>query len=349
MKRGEISSSYLIGIILAVMGFLVVLGFLYGFDFLGFSEEEACRLSVLTRATSPELAQSAVPLKCETKKICLTARGGGDCSQNLAGENPEVIKLSGDDIAKEIAKVSADEMLNCWKLMGEGRLDLFGKFSDKVGLTTAQPACVICSRIAVDESVSKDVLERVDINRYMRENEVKGSGRNYIYAFTSGGVVSYASRDLVTESAFKEFSDDGENRAKDVDGNEIVIRGDKENRELAIVFTQFIPPDTGEVLDNMLKFGGTVAGATFLSPAGGPVARFIVANPGTSALAAIAVAVVGGGYGYYNSYQGQLAAAGYCGKFTSNREDAEGCSMVQGINYRAEDINALCPQIQGRL
>ncbi len=318
-KRGAVEVSIIIGILLAVVGFIIILFFFSEFDFTSYTEDELCKLSVLSRATSPANVQSAVPLKCTTKKICLSKNG--DCNKNFAGEEIKKIEVSGDEneIAKKIAKTSADAMLDCWKLMGEGKLDLFGSFWTQSGWDEAKPTCVICSRIAVDESVSKEVLEKVDINKYMRENVIPELGVNYISAFTGGGAVSYASADPAKENAFKEFIK--ENKAKGADGREIVLSESRENRELAIVFAQFKPPKVSDVLKTM-----TFAGLTFISP----------------------VTLIGG-YGMWNAVQGQLAVPSYCGKFVSNRENVEGCSMIQGINYNARDFNLLCPQVEGNL
>ena len=247
--------------------------------------------------------------------------------------------------AKEIAKTSADAMLNCWKLMGEGKLDLFGSFWTQSGWDEAKPTCVICSRIAVDESVGKEVLERVDINKYMRENVIPELGVNYISAFTGGGAVSYVKVDIAKENAFKEFIK--ENKAKGADGREIVLSESRENRELAIVFAQFKPPKVSDVLKTMGGIGGTVAGLTFISPISS-VVRPIVMNPVGGGLV-VAGVLAAGGYGMYNAVQGQLAVPSYCGKFVSNRENIEGCSMIQGINYNTHDFKLLCPQVEGNL
>ena len=61
-KRGELTSTQIGMLVIAIMGFLVVLFFILGFDFGGVSEREVCHLSVLTRGTSPEAAQMYIPL-----------------------------------------------------------------------------------------------------------------------------------------------------------------------------------------------------------------------------------------------------------------------------------------------
>lgn len=348
-KKGAVESYFLITVLLAIIGFGIILYFLLNIDFNRQTEEEICKLSVLSRATSPELAQSGVPLKCGTRKVCLTQRG--ECSKNFAGENPEIVELSSNEqeAKKQIEKISADAILNCWKMMGEGKLDLFGSLKAQFGWEEQKPTCVICSRIAIDESFPggsegnvRKTLEGIDINKYMEENPVSELGVNYISALTGGGAVSYAKHDPVNVKAFREFIISKEFKLE-VDG----ARNSEPNRELAIVFMQFKPKNTKDVLDSYIKWGGTVAGATFLSPIG-IAARPIITNPIGGGLVALGIGSVVG-YGMYNAYQGQLAAVNYCGPFTSNKKGIEGCSMVQGINYNFRDINKICPNIQGDL
>lgn len=353
MKKGAVEADTIVKLVIVIIGFAIIIGFiLLKLDLFGQTEDEICELSVLGRATSPDVLQSAAPLKCNTKKICLTR--DGDCRKNFAGENPKVIKLAKDenDAIKQIEKTTADALLNCWRMMGEGKLDLFGSFKREFGWDNYQATCVICSRIAIDggfpgegkndEEVKKVLNERININKYMQENTIPELGVNYISALTKGGAVSYAKRDAIQEDAFDKFVK--ENTVQIKLGEE---KKDIPNRELAIVFMQFNTKNPSNVASNILQMGATGIGATFMTPIIGNVGRAIVSNPVGAGLAvATAAGVVG--YGMYNAYQGQLAAAGYCGPFTSSDGKA-GCSIVQGINYNYKDINKICPQIQGNL
>ena len=338
-RKGAVENYFLITIIFAIVGFMIVAYFLFGSNLSKYTEDEVCKLSVLSRATAPSAAQGAIPLKCTTKKICLT--NDKNCEHSFAGEKPQVIKL-GDDAKKTIEKTSADAMYDCWKMMGEGKLDLFGEFSQDIGLDSATPTCVICSRIAVDEGVLVETLNQVDINKYMEDTIIPELGVNYISAFTGKGAVSYAKQDAVKAEEFGKLGKLEEN------GKEIKLEGNKDNRELAIVFMQIKPKNVKDVLSNMLEIGGTVAGATFLSPVGS-LARPLVLNPVGGGLAVVGAVSIAG-YGTYSASRGQTAAAGYCGDFVSNTKDKDarqGCSIVQGINYNVKDINKVCPKIQG--
>jgi len=353
IKKGAIESYFLVTIIIAVVGFVIVIWFLLNLDLSGQSEGEICRLSVLSRASSPEFAQSAVSLKCNTKKICLTK--GGECSKNFAGEKPEIEKLSGSDeeIKSKIEKVSADALYDCWKMMGEGKLDLFGKFEEKIGLEKVSASCVICSRIAVDEDIDKRILDNVNINQYMKDNIISELGVNYIYALTGGGAVSYAKEDPVKKNAFEQFIKDdktdkfgGIEKLKDSRGSTLEFDNNKNNREMAVVFMQVKSDDPLRVGANMAELGGLFLGGVFMSPVGRPIGMFVPHVRGLAVVGLAAASVYAG----YTAYQGQAAAVGYCGDFVTNEENGrKGCSILQGINYNWRDINAVCPSIQGNL
>ena len=72
-KRGELTSTQLAMIILAVVGFLIIGFALYKvFNNDSLTNRDLCRLSIVSRATVPGIAQQAVPLNCFTEKVCIT-------------------------------------------------------------------------------------------------------------------------------------------------------------------------------------------------------------------------------------------------------------------------------------
>ncbi|MBI3334578.1 hypothetical protein HYZ97_03765 [Candidatus Pacearchaeota archaeon] len=383
MKRGEIATSQIIGLVLVLIGFAAILVFFYNTIDLGlFAEDAACKASVLTRAVAPSAAQGILPLKCTTKKICITS-GKGKCEEQFRGEkNVEVIKLRGSAtnptdralMRQTIEQVTAESMYSCWSTMGEGKVDIFGSFSNELGLTSVVPSCVICSRIAIDKGVDRTILYDeaagigVNVNEYMRKTVVPGTSVTFLQAFTDKSVSSYAYVNNDQFGLLKEKQTIQKVLADDIEQTESVNvkkyidtvsqttfagrdASTDANREMALVFMQVKSIKPTEVLRNMFAAGGTVAGVTFMTPVVNRVAaagaRAILFNPYGQALTLIGASTVGG-YGAYNAYQGQLAAAGYCGQFSTNDAKArEGCSLVQGVNYNFKDINTLCSSIQG--
>lgn len=384
-KKGALESSetgeWTLFIIAAVV-LLAFVGILYGL-IKGSGEEDICKLSVLGRATSPiSETQQAIPLKCVAKKVCFHD-GSGKCEESLLGEKGvQEVRVPKVDIKSEealekaaeiIEEETARKMYECWKTMGEGKLDLFNGVKESFGIDTVRTTCVICSRLVVDKSVPLEVLERVDVNDYMKTHPVtSGSSTTYLQAFTgSKDVQGYAKVDSsafgvdkesgkVDLEVLKKYNDDYLDLVSSGKDKEILSsaslsvesNGERENRELAFVFMQIKSKSYSEVLGNMAKTGGLVVGSTFMTPVIRPVARMasrIIFTPVGGAVTAVAGVGIAG-YGAYNARQGQLTAATYCGEFTTKEKDARaGCSMVQGLNYNKEEINALCSSIQGRL
>lgn len=345
-RKGELTSTQIIMIVLAIAGFVIVLGIFYLFDFGSYGEKDSCRLSVLTRATVggvAKTAQSAVPLKCTTEKICLTDRIFGKCEQFAGEKNVKIIKLKGSEKDKrtKIEEVSANAMYDCWSMMGEGKLDLFYNAAELIGLSKTDSTCVICSRIAIDEDVKLD-LDKININEYMRTHNVPGKDETYLELFSGQkGVRSYAK---VNEKTLSEK--DLKDNIKPVN---LKVSSTKENREMAFVFMQIKSEKISEVLENMAIVGGAAAVTAVSTPGVGFILKKAVATAGgwvTLGVVTVAAAAIGG-YGTYNAYQGQLAAKTYCGKFASGDSGAKGCSIVQGVNYNPVDINKMCASIQG--
>ncbi len=352
-RRGDLTSTQIIMLIIAVVGFGIVLLALFLVDFGGYSEKDICKLSVLTRATSPDITQAAFPLKCKSEKICITDKVFGGCEDQFAGEQDVVrMRVSGDK-KTEIEKITANAMFDCWSMMGEGKLDIFTKATESLGWSKTQPTCVICSRIAVDKDIQGVDLNAIDVNSYMKTHQVPGSSLTYLQTFTDRGVSSYAN--VGGQLSASEYNKLGqvkldstyeqkvEAAAQQTQASQLVV-----NRELAIVFMQMKPPSVDTVLNNLAAAGVTLGAATFMSPVGKFASRVVFTPVG--AAIAIGTAAAVGGYGAYNAHQGQLAAATYCGAFSSNSDKTKsGCSMVQGLNYNFKEINAVCANIEGEI
>jgi hypothetical protein len=343
--QGELTSRQIILFVVAVFAFIVVLGFLFMMDWSGQSTRAVCEQDILLRATAPALIKGYVPLKCTTEKICLTTNLFGECDQFIGEKDVQRVRIPGNEAGaiRRIEEVSANAMYDCWSMTGEGRLSLFvSSGEERYGLEATKTTCLPCSRIAIAGDVDERWLDKVDINTYMRTELVPGSEMTYLQTFTDRGVGSYAS---VSEGDFEELKN--MDKLGSEPGQELTpADSERVNREMAVVFMQIHPPDIGEVLTNMALAGGTVAGATFMTPVLKGVATKLMFTPVGAVVAVGAVAA--GGYGAYNARQGQLTAAAYCGEFTSTEEEArEGCSMVQGVNYNFRDVNALCHSIQG--
>jgi len=333
-KRGELTSSQIIGIVIVLAGFVVLLLFLPAITSIfgegGDSDRELCKLSVIARATAPNAIQAGVPLRCTTEKVCLSESGKkNECKQFAGEENIRGVKLNIKDpekAAEVIEKEVADSMFFCWQTMGEGKLDLWNR---RTSLGDVAPMCVVCSRVAIDENLFNDkdknftdkVMNLVDVNDYMANKRPSDSVPfTYLQFFTDIGV-GVPSREVSTE---------GNGEPSD---------------QLAVVFGQV---KVGKLSDAALSTAGTGVAlyvGSLLTPAGR-----ITANPYVAAGSAITI-LTATGISVYKTHKGQVLAGAYCGDFTSSDEKArKGCSVVRAIEWDAGKINGFCSGgIQGDL
>jgi hypothetical protein len=339
-KRGELTSSQIIMLVLAIAGFVIIVIFLLLFlDLETQTDEELCRLSILTRATTPDLAQRAVPLKCTTSKICITT-GEGDCSSSFLGEDNIVkVKLPNDveQAAKMISEISANTLYDCWSMTGQGKLDLFGEavslsaienLKGFLNLEAAQPHCIICSRVALSSGLQKrdDILSKVNVNEYLETQQVPGSRLTYLQTFTDQQVNSFPgdARDV--------FSDPKNQK--------------QGTTQVANVFTQIKtktdPQDAA--YEGAIGAGTFILGGSYAFGALGNVVQGVVSHPVIAGV--IGLVAVGGTAGLrgYGASRDQEVSIAYCGEFTSSdKENKHGCSFTMPVDYNdIEKINKLC-------
>lgn len=330
-KRGELTSGQIATLSIAIAGFIIALIFLlYILDVKDFSQREVCRLSVLTRATSPDALQRLTPLKCTTEKICLTKNN--DCNQFIGEKDVVKIKV---ETKEEIEKVVADSMYDCWSMMGQGKLDIFG--GKKSGFLNslnpldvfgnAKTTCLMCARISLSKDLLEDdaLMNSVNVNEYMETHQVPGSELTYLQTFTDQQVRSYP----------REFRD---SLGKIADENQ--------TDQISIIFmqilTQSTPLEAGT--QTALEAGGFVFTATSgLGPFGRLLSWKLVA--GLTAAAAIG----GGTLAGIQTWRNQQVSAGYCGEFTSvDAEKNKGCSVVTPFDYNKVDaIKNYCSKLEG--
>ena len=317
-RRGDISVTFIIATVLIILGLIIVIYLIGKVNILDFGEDEACRASVLSRATAPETVNTVVPIKCATKKFCLS-KDGTDCKEFIGEKKVENINLpvSTDETIDLIEKTYVEEMYRCWDVMGQGKLDLFsGGLLQTPGFTKASSTCVICSRIVTkipDSQLKEEIDIKIDIKEYMRSTQVPGKSETYLNLFTDDSVNSFAS---VPSQVSEETAD----KLKDAQ----VFTFNSNTDEFAVLFTQIKPNDYGDTLGALGDLGLTIAGVVFTTPGLNKIAyrafTFLGVVPGA------VIALVGAGgitiYSMLNVRAGKIAAVGRCGSLTS-KESAE--------------------------
>ena len=330
-KKGELTSAQIVILVIAIIGFVIVLIFLLSPELIGQSEEEICRLSILERATLPTSAQSYTPLKCTTNKICLSL--GDDCPQFVGEKNIEKIKLSdkkSEESARTIEKITAESMFDCWSLTGRGRLSLFtggesalfnNLFTETFSIENAEARCLICSRVALSPQLqtNNEILNNVNVNRYLKEEKVPGSSLTFLQTFTDRQVNSYPS-----------------------DFTEEFVSVQKRTDQIAIIFSQMKTSEK-DALEEAVRTGtntGIAIGGSLLTQAGG-VIKLVVGGKAIIGLGAIAM-ITSGVSTYFQAKENQALTAAYCGQF-AGESGLFGCSIVSSVDYNnVQTINQLC-------
>jgi len=370
-KKAELTSSQIITIVLAIAGFIIVLIFLaILFEDKGGGDRELCKFSVLTRATSPiESLQASIPLKCTTEKICISESGKKDACKQFAGEeNKKPVELKGtvDEKARKIEETAANAMFDCWSMMGEGKLNVFSGsefgggvvsssldvFTDVFGFTESiKSTCVICSRVALADDLFEEdgkpgeVLKRVDINRYLKDEFIPNSNEKYIDYFADEQVRGFIDDDFFERGRNLEKinEDTGE-----VIGVEKTYEKPEPTDQMAFVFMQILTADEDPIktaLDDGAAAGFVYAGAAIITPF---AKVFTFVGWELQALAAVGIILGTAGFSYFKERGNQVLAAGYCGKFTGERELSHGCSLLTPTDYNdISQINDLCYILEG--
>lgn len=344
-KKGEITSSQIIAIILVIIGFAIILFVYYQLSWSGMVDKEVCHQSVIFRGTSQYITgtTSYVPLNCKTDKVCITSGFlGGKCKEFENDKGVAKLKVNSKE---EIEQFIARDIIDCWQTMGEGKISIFSNFlADKYGLGTIYPSCVICTRIAFDnESLAKAKinLDEVNVVRYMMSHAIPDKNISY-YNYLAGerGKFSVSNQFDLTQIGLVD--------GKVVEGEKIsvetgAISEPKEKTELAVLFMQISAPTHLGVLKNTLATMGLAYGAGFV------VAPVAVTKATVSALTnpwAWAIAIIGGAYQQYSVASNRAISASYCGDVTIGSEAREGCSVVRTTNYDLNDIANYCSYIE---
>ena len=168
IKRGKKGvgtiQATIISVIIIAIAFGILIIFLRYIPYKDMAAREACHDSVVLRSSQlfgnlVEPGKAVVPLKCETKYVTINT-------------NDE----------EKIKRIIADEMYDCWWMLGEGKYDFFPESnSHKLGYGLTATPCVVCSVIKF-EGPAKDV-GNIDMLSYLNNHIVPGENMTYIDYF----------------------------------------------------------------------------------------------------------------------------------------------------------------------
>jgi len=345
-KQGDISSTTIVTVVLLLIGFGILLLFISRIYYSGTTEREVCRESVNLRGGVLAVTKGIsdyVPLECKTQKVCVTSGLiGGNCEQDFQKEKVTKAKV---DTTGKISKAISDEVLDCWDMMGQGRISLFtGGWYDKFGISGAKSSCVICSRIALDmknlpDSV-KTKLGDVNVYNYMATHTIAGQKFSYLQYMAQGSPAGVSVADVGGKLEQKDFQYPTiKNKTTFTEVPAKIIDETKQNPEVAVVFMQIHVTDLSTVLRN----DAIAAGVLFASA---PATTVKVLSSGYGAAAAIILGLAAIGYQTYNTFNNYEIATGYCGDMMWGKDPSYGCSAVRVVNYNLESLKTYCNVIE---
>ena len=375
-KKASMSSTTIVTLILLLVGFVLVLFFYSQLKWTGNVDREVCHQSVILRATAAQIpgAKNLIPLTCKTEKICV----GKECKSL---ENVKGITKAKLDTQIQIEKLISQEMLDCWTMMGEGKVSLFSSgVAESYGLGEVYPTCVICSRISFDEDLDLKEGELTDVDpfRYMVTHKLPGKEISYYEAFSGQkgkfsvdedlykkelGEIEKKLEEKLNKIDFDKFKeglelnldevcndlDEDAKKECEKNMNELLNKYEEvssEQKDIGILFMQISTTGHFDATKNLVL---TTAVA-------GTAGHFISFGATTKAISKVsrlvppwvklltAFALVAGQQGMVLHNKG--VTAGYCGDISVGQEAREGCSVVRTIPYDLENLKKYCSVIE---
>ena len=168
-KKGELTTQQIVGLIVLIVSFSVILILIFKLDLGETTNKEICHNSVVLKSKS----LVGAGLDCRTNYVCIS--GGGKC-EGISTTITKKIDMS-KNVKEEVMKAIADEMVDCWWMFGEGKVDYIGtSFLGK-------KACAICSRIAFDKKISKQLPITYNEFYTFLNKEQKDKTQKYLHYF----------------------------------------------------------------------------------------------------------------------------------------------------------------------
>lgn len=295
-KRGVVRNEIVLWIVAILT--LVILGIFVWIMYEktpGIIDKETCRQSVIQRSNwLLGLLPQKPSLKCKT--------------------NPVPVQTTNEEAIKRII---ADEMFDCWDMLGEGKIDFLSDLSsefslEKWGFKKAKSSCLICSVIYFDERL-KNNPKNLDLLYFLETTKMPRRNITYLEYFTD-------ERGIFLPTGLE-------------------VPPVKTDQDYAVIFFNYESIALGEPL---VKDLGVLAGGFVVIPGarGGAAKLFgaiITANPYVKAGVAAAILAFLG-YQTYTADLDQRIAAGYCDG------ERKGCSQIMLVSYNKEGLS-ICDEL----
>lgn len=197
IKKAEITTGMIVGVIIVVITFALIILVYSQINWSGDTDREVCKADAIARGTISEgkyssllQAKDIVPIRCKTKKICVTTNKlkKGECGSDFGTSEGKysTYRISGSDKEKaeqQIKTLIAREMADCWDMLGRGKFAIFNReitVESKVGAVA-----IVCARIHFDDTITGDkkgqlgIKEISGLNNYLLTHKVPNNNMSY--------------------------------------------------------------------------------------------------------------------------------------------------------------------------
>ncbi len=185
MKKGEMTSAQIIGLVILAVSFAVILIFIFAYPWKSDISREACHEQIVLRSTAnfrySDALSKAIPIdKCKTRKVCLSM-SGNDCEEFGPSTDSDIVEKIKIANKEDVKNAFAEELYLCNSMVGGGNLDFLpSNWGDS-------KYCPPCARIAFDKE-AKEKLN--DISYYELYKKmyatVDNDGRRFLEAVYPG-------------------------------------------------------------------------------------------------------------------------------------------------------------------
>jgi hypothetical protein len=193
-KKGELTTQQLVVIIILITSFAIILLLIFRLDLGQVTNKEICHNSVVMKGNSNLMGN----LDCKTTYVCIS--GGEDCKSSYdikikinAHKEPEKVK-------REIMKAVADEMVDCWWMFGEGKLDYLGL--NIKGTTIGEKNCALCSRIKFSSDLENVEITQDSFKDFLKETNLDNEISYSYYLYKTNNLNDFKIEDINTNSGY---------------------------------------------------------------------------------------------------------------------------------------------------
>ncbi len=168
-KKGELTTQQIVFIIILVMSFAIILFFILRLNLQEVGKKEVCHNSVALFQSTKVGGKIDLlgKLNCQINYLCLSSNS--KCEDFSPDKSVKVTSK------EELFRALADEMVDCWWMFGEGKIDYLGN-------TDFSSQCAICSIVKFDSStseISSDKINAEDFYAFLK-NEKKSESLTYL-------------------------------------------------------------------------------------------------------------------------------------------------------------------------